>query len=203
MQFAVDDSLKEAWTAILKGDNQQVRGWVHHCVDWSQPLPSTEYALQASGHARFGAFFTAIAELIDRTPPPSKQALVDHFAMHGVFFARDLPHNAVDADAGEQETSATDFSRLLVLLARCNLLFRSSEVTGQLRHALQILLPFERVSPFHHFMIRHCLQHDLKSILEVYLIWYGLNKLPFDAFFDNYKKFSSDIARFIFFLCFS
>jgi hypothetical protein len=76
----------------------------------------------------------------------------------------------------------------LVRLARCNLLFRSHEVSGLLRQSLQMLLPFEGAAPFHHFMVRHCLANDLKSILEVYVIWYGLNKLPFDTFFSEYKK---------------
>ena len=81
-------------------------------------------------------------------------------------------------------------------LARCNLLFRSHEVSGLLRQSLQTLLPFEGAAPFHHFMVRHCLANDLKSILEVYVIWYGLNKLPFDTFFSEYKK-SAQKSRYV------
>lgn len=137
-----------------------------------------------------GSFFTAAAELVDRTPPPARDMLIDHFAVHGVFFPRDLPPAHSDAEP-------TDFGRLLVRLSRCNLLFRSHDVTGQLRAVLQTVLPFERVAPFHHFMVRHCLANDLKSILEVYLIWYGLNKLPFDEFFNEFKRFAPDQVKYV------
>ena len=65
---SVDDALKEAWAAILKGDNAAVRAWVAGCVDWSHPIAASEYELHADGQVHLGTarHFDSCVILIDR-----------------------------------------------------------------------------------------------------------------------------------------
>lgn len=68
---SVDDSLKEAWSAILKGDNAAVRAWVAGCVDWSHPIAASEYELHADGQAHLGTCtFCAIHLQPHHSKPP-------------------------------------------------------------------------------------------------------------------------------------
>ncbi len=202
----VEDHIKECWTIVLKGDNALLREWISRCLDWSQPLPSVEYQVCNNGFVALGPFLSQVNEMIRVAPMPAQDTLIDQFALRGVIFPRDLPEGvaapgapALDREgAGDdsapgaaQGATETDFSRLLVRLSKCNLLFRPLDLSGNVRLTLDTLLPYEVEAPFHHFMVRHCLEHDLQPVLEAYTVWHNLHKCSFDTFYPVYKKTAS------------
>jgi hypothetical protein len=202
----VEDHIKECWTIVLKGDNALLREWISRCLDWSQPLPSVEYQVHNNGFVALGPFLSQVDEMIRVAPMPAQDTLIDQFALRGVIFPRDLPEGvaapgapALDREgAGDdsapgaaQGATETDFSRLLVRLSKCNLLFRPLDLSGNVRLTLDTLLPYEVEAPFHHFMVRHCLEHDLQPVLEAYTVWHNLYKCSFDTFYPIYKKTAS------------
>lgn len=169
-----DELIRAGWEMSLNNDFEGLCDWAAKLFNWNEPLPVEEYQLTHS-FIVLGPMLSRVEEMIARLPPTMQLMILDQFALHGVFFPVDFPDQMLEHTLDEK--SDISFPYLLIRLAKVNMLFRPMESDGQLKEFLNLFLPFGATSPFHEYMIRYCLDNDLESVLEAYVVWYSLFKV--------------------------
>jgi hypothetical protein len=186
--------IDDIWVAVLRGDLIAIKNWVRNL-----PLRDADVSPLGKLSVRKGAllkddFVQAVVDrVMQRATPHVRQFLLDELARVGVFVDRELPVPNYAAILSQQQSSPggrseddeeelpQNCSHLAMRAARAGMLFRPRPISVPFNF-MRNMAPIGHFSQFHQFMVQYLSSQKLDNVLETYVAWYELQKVPYSKF---------------------